>query len=86
MEANEISLDLEYEKRDENGKLEYEGISFVEDKFPAFLKQTISPIYKDEDYNAQMKEVAIANGKSKTQKEAVKDITKNVLLSWGLLA
>lgn len=33
-----------------------------------------------------MKEVAIANGKSKTQKEAVKDITKNVLLSWGLLA
>ena len=53
MEANEISLDLEYEKRDENGKLEYEGISFVEDKFPAFLKQTISPIYKDEDYNAQ---------------------------------
>lgn len=59
MEANEISLDLEYEKRDENGKLEYEGISFVEDKFPAFLKQTISPIYKDEDYNAQMKEVAI---------------------------
>lgn len=55
MEANEISLDLEYEKRDENGKLEYEGISFVEDEFPAFLKQTISPIYKDEDYNAQMK-------------------------------
>ena len=86
MEANEISLDLEYEKRDENGKLEYEGISFVENEFPAFLKQTISPIYKDEDYNAQMKEVAIANGKSKTQKEAVKDITKNVLLSWGLLA
>ena len=37
MEANEISLDLEYEKRDENGKLEYEGISFVEDEFPAFL-------------------------------------------------
>ena len=34
----------------------------------------------------QMKEVAIANGKSKTQEEAVKDITKNVLLSWGLLA
>lgn len=59
MEANEISLDLEYEKRDENGKLEYEGISFVEDEFHAFLKQTISPIYKDEDYNAQMKEVAI---------------------------
>ena len=59
MEANEISLDLEYEKRDENGKLEYEGISFVENEFPAFLKQTISPIYKDEDYNAQMKEVAI---------------------------
>ncbi|MCD7836928.1 MAG: hypothetical protein LUG83_09860 [Lachnospiraceae bacterium] len=59
MEADEISLDLEYEKRDENGKLEYEGISFVKDAFPTFLKQTISPIYKDEDYNAQMKEVAI---------------------------
>ena len=54
VEANEISLDLEYEKRDENGKLEYEGISFVEDEFHAFLKQTISPIYKDEDYNDQM--------------------------------
>ena len=51
--ANEISLELEYVQRDGNGKLEYEGISFVEDKFPAFLKQTISPIYKDEDYNAQ---------------------------------
>ena len=46
----EKTLDLEYEKRDENGKIEYEGISFVEDEFPAFLKQTISPIYKDEDY------------------------------------
>ena len=34
----------------------------------------------------QMKEVAIANGKSRTQKETVKDVTKNVLLSWGLLA
>lgn len=34
----------------------------------------------------QMKEVAMANGKSKTQKETVKDVTKNVLLSWGLLA
>ena len=54
MEANEISLDLEYEKRDENGKLEYEGISFVEDEFPAFLKQTISPIYKDEDYHVNL--------------------------------
>lgn len=32
------------------------------------------------------KEVGIANCKSETQKEAVKDITKNVLLSWGLLA
>ena len=34
----------------------------------------------------QMKEVAITNAKSETQKEAVKDVTKNVLLSWGLLA
>ena len=54
-----ISLNLEYEKRDKNGKLEYEGVSFVKDQFPAFLKQTISPIYKDEDYNAQLKEIAI---------------------------
>lgn len=59
MGANGILLDLEYEKRDENGNLEYEGISFVKDEFPAFLKQTIAPIYKDEEYNAQMKEVAI---------------------------
>nr|WP_243025632.1 ATP-binding protein [Clostridium sp. AM33-3] len=34
----------------------------------------------------QMKEVAIANSKSKTQKGAIRDVTKNVLLSWGLLA
>lgn len=54
-----ILLNLEYEKRDKNGKLEYEGISFVKDQFSAFLKQTISPIYKDEDYNAQLKEIAI---------------------------
>lgn len=59
MEANEILLQLEYEKKDENGKLEYEGVSFLEEEFPVFLKQTISPIYKDSDYNAQMKEVAI---------------------------
>lgn len=61
METNGISLDLklEYEKRDENGKLEYEGISFVKGDFPVFLKQTISPAYKDKDYNAQMQEIAI---------------------------
>lgn len=34
----------------------------------------------------QMKEVAVANAKSKTQTETIKDVTKNVLLSWGLLA
>ena len=34
----------------------------------------------------QMKEVAVSNTKSAAQKEAVKDVTKNVLLSWGLLA
>lgn len=34
----------------------------------------------------QMKEVAIANAKSKTQTETIRDVTKNVLLSWGLLA
>ena len=34
----------------------------------------------------QMKEVAIVNAKSESQKEAVKDVTKIILLSWGLLA
>ena len=29
-----------------------------------------------------MKEVAVANDKSEIQKGAVKDVTKNVLLSW----
>lgn len=33
----------------------------------------------------QMKEVAIANSKSNLQRAAVKDVTKNVLLSWGIL-
>ncbi|MDO5422933.1 MAG: ATP-binding protein [Eubacteriales bacterium] len=33
----------------------------------------------------QMKEVALANSKSDIQREAVKDVTKNVLLSWGIL-
>lgn len=32
-----------------------------------------------------MKEVAIANCKSNLQRSAVKDVTKNVLLSWGIL-
>lgn len=33
-----------------------------------------------------MKQVAIANAKTEAQKAAVKDLTKNQLLSWGLLA
>ena len=33
----------------------------------------------------EMKEVAIANSKSNLQRSAVKDVTKNVLLSWGIL-
>ena len=42
----------------------------------------------DEDIKTlceQMKEVAIANSKSNLQRSAVKDVTKNVLLSWGIL-
>lgn len=35
---------------------------------------------------SKMKEVAIANAKSDAQRATVKDVTKNVLLSWGLLA
>ncbi len=35
------------------------------------------------DLCLEMKEVAIANAKSKTQAETIKDVTKNVLLSWG---
>lgn len=34
---------------------------------------------------SQMKEVALANSKSDYQRESVKDVTKNVLLSWGIL-
>lgn len=34
----------------------------------------------------KMKQVAIANAKTEAQKAAVKDLTKNRLLSWGLLA
>lgn len=59
VKASGGSLNLEYEKRDVNGKLEYEGISFAKDQFPVFLKQTISPIYKDEEFNTQLKEIAI---------------------------
>lgn len=33
----------------------------------------------------QMKEVAVSNAKSKAQAEGIKNVTKNVLLSWGLL-
>ena len=33
----------------------------------------------------QMKEVAVANSKSNLQRSSVKDVTKNVLLSWGIL-
>ncbi len=35
---------------------------------------------------SQMKQVAIANAKTEAQKAAVKDLTKNQLLGWGLLA
>lgn len=34
----------------------------------------------------QMKQVAIANAKTEAQKAAVKDLAKNQLISWGLLA
>jgi len=33
----------------------------------------------------QMKEVALSNSKSDLQRETVKEVTKNVLLSWGVL-
>ena len=33
----------------------------------------------------QMKKVALANSKSELQRELVKDVTKNVLISWGIL-
>ena len=39
-----------------------------------------------EDLCLQMKKVAIANCKSEAQREQVKDLTKNVLISWGLLS
>lgn len=42
----------------------------------------------DEDIRTlcrKMKEVALANSKSDLQRESVKDVTKNVLLSWGIL-
>ena len=35
---------------------------------------------------AEMKQVAIANCKDDIQRRSVKDVTKNVLLSWGILA
>lgn len=38
------------------------------------------------ELSQKMKVVAIANSKSEAQKDAVKDMPKNVLLSWGLLA
>lgn len=37
-----------------------------------------------QDLCRQMKQVAIANAKTEAQKAAVKDLTKNQLLSWGL--
>jgi ATP-dependent DNA helicase RecG len=39
-----------------------------------------------EEFCAGLKEVAIANCKNDAQRQAVKDITKNHLLSWGILA
>ena len=37
VKINQDLLKLEYEKRDESGKIEYEGISFLRDEFPVFL-------------------------------------------------
>ena len=39
-----------------------------------------------QDLCTKMKEVAIANAKSQAQKSRIRDVTKNVLLNWGLLA
>ena len=47
---------------------------------------TSRPAGRDLTAEMYMKEVAVANAKSEAQKETVKDVTKNVLLSWGLLA
>lgn len=35
---------------------------------------------------SDMKEVALANCKNKAQRQSVKDVTKNVLLNWGILS
>ena len=57
--TNDVSLKKEYEEKDEHGKLEYEGVSFQNGEFPIFLKEIISPAYRDKAYNSRMKEIAI---------------------------
>lgn len=54
-----ILLSIEYENRDENGKIQYEGVSFNGNDFPDFLKNVISPVYRDTEYNSKMKQIAI---------------------------
>ena len=39
-----------------------------------------------QDLCAKMKEVAIANSKTDAQRQSIKDVTKNQLLNWGILA
>ena len=39
-----------------------------------------------QDLCIRLKQVALANCRSEVQKESIKNITKNVLISWGLLA
>jgi hypothetical protein len=53
------SVEQVYEKRNEAGKLEYEGVLFAQDEFPNFIKQTISPLYRDTEFNDQLIEKAI---------------------------
>ena len=54
--------------------------------FDSVIRRDLS--VSDEDIEKlckEMKEVAIANSKSDLQRSGIKDATKNVLLSWGIL-
>lgn len=55
--------------------------------FDAVIRQDIR--VTDEEIRelcASMKEVALSNCKNESQRQSVKDVTKNVLLNWGVLA
>jgi len=53
------NVSLMFSKLSSKNVVEYEGIEFKDDCFEKFLKETVSPSFRDSEYNIKMKTIAI---------------------------